>query len=65
GASGLALMLATSGSITAPALFSAFLHYGSGATGVEFREAFAVGAALCVGCAAVSAALPAPRRELG
>jgi len=65
GASGLALMLATSGSITAPALISAFLHYGSGATGVEFREAFAVGAALCVGCAAVSAALPAPRRELG
>ena len=65
GASGLALMLATSGSITAPALISAFLHYGRNATGIEFREAFAVGAALCACCAAVSAALPAPQREVG
>ena len=64
GASGLALMLATSGSITAPALISAFLRHGAAATPIEFREAFAVGAALCVACAAVSTALPAPRREL-
>jgi MFS family permease len=65
GASGLALMLATSGSITAPALISALLHYGNSTAEVEFREAFVVGATLCALCAAVSAALPPPRREVG
>ena len=61
GATGLALMLATSGSITAPAVISAFIHYGSAGPGPEFRDAFALGAAVCLGCAAVSAVLPPPR----
>jgi len=65
GASGLALMLATSGSITAPALISAFLHHGGADAGVEFRQAFGVGAVLCAACAAFSTALPAPQREAG
>ena len=61
-ASGLALMLATSGSITAPALISAFLHHGGADAGFEFRQAFGVGAVLCAVCAALSTALPAPQR---
>ncbi|HEY7993130.1 MAG: MFS transporter [Candidatus Eremiobacterales bacterium] len=65
GASGLALMLATSGSITAPALISAFIHHGGADAGVEFRQAFGVGAVLCAVCAALSTALPAPQREVG
>ena len=60
GATGLALMLATSGSITAPALISAFLHHGRAPVGTEFRAAFSVGAVMCLGCAALSAVLPAP-----
>lgn len=66
GASGLALMLATSGSITAPALISAFLHHGGASDAAfEFRQAFGVGAVLCAVCAALSAALPAPTRDVG
>lgn len=65
GATGLALMLATSGSISAPAVISAFLHDGGAPAPSEFRDAFALGAALCLGCAALSAVLPAPRSEPG
>jgi MFS family permease len=57
GATGLALMLATSGSITAPAVVSAFLHFGGGTAPVELRAAFAVGAALCGLCALAGLAL--------
>jgi MFS family permease len=63
GATGLALMLATSGSITAPGVISAFIHYGSAGPGSDFRVAFAFGAAVCLICAALSAALPASRRR--
>jgi len=40
GATGLALMLATSGSITAPAAVSAFLHFGRGDPPGDFRAAY-------------------------
>ena len=62
GASGLAIMLATSGSITAPAVISAFLHYGAGQPAVEMRAAFAVGAALCAACGLLALGLPKPAR---
>ena len=62
GATGLALMLATSGSITAPAAVSAFLHFGRGDPPSDFRAAFAAGALLCIACAALSAVLPASKR---
>jgi len=58
GGTGLALMLATSGSITAPALVSAFLHFGAGSASVELRAAFAVGAGFCAACALAASALP-------
>jgi len=58
GASGLAIMLATSGSITAPAVASAFLHHGSASAAVELRAVFAVGAGLCALCIALAAQLP-------
>ena len=58
GATGLALMLATSGSITAPALVSAFIHFGAGTAPLELRASFAVGAALCAVCALAALALP-------
>ncbi len=60
-ASGVAIMLATSGSITAPALVSAFVHYGSDGSAAGLRAAFAVGAALCAACVCIALAMPKPR----
>lgn len=58
GASGLAIMLATSGSITAPAVASAFLHHGRAGAAEELRAVFAVGAFLCAFCIALASQLP-------
>jgi MFS family permease len=57
-ASGLATMLATSGSITAPAAVSAFLHYGNGTVGGNMRTEFVLACAICGACAALAARLP-------
>jgi MFS family permease len=58
GASGLAIMLATSGSITAPALVSAFLRYGGTSAATELRAEFGAAAVLCGVCVALASALP-------
>lgn len=57
-ASGLATMLATSGSITAPVAVSAFLHYGTSSAGAGMRTEFVLGSALCAVSALTAASLP-------
>jgi MFS family permease len=58
GVTGVGTMLATSGSITAPAVVSAFLHFGRGSTASNLRAEFAVGTVICVICALLVPALP-------
>ena len=57
-ATGLATMLATSGSVTAPAVISAYLHYGTKGAAAEMRADFVLGAGLSALCVLLSAALP-------
>lgn len=57
-ATGVATMLATSGSITAPAAASAFLHYGTGDAAANLRGDFLLGAVLAGACALLAAFLP-------
>jgi MFS family permease len=57
-ATGLATMLATSGSITAPAAVSAFIHFSKGSAASAMQADFLVGAALCAACTALVGLLP-------
>jgi len=57
-ATGVASLCATSGSVTAPAAVSAFLHYRLGSDAANMRPEFLLGAALCALCAILVAALP-------
>jgi MFS family permease len=57
-ATGLATMLATSGSITAPAAVSAFLHFGSGQPAPEMQAEFLACACLGALCAAMVGLIP-------
>jgi len=60
-ATGVATMLGTSGSITAPAVIGAFLATaGAGGAATSMRLEFALCAALAAACALLAAALPTP-----
>jgi MFS family permease len=63
GVTGVGTMLATSGSITAPALVSAFLHFGQGSVPANLRAEFAVGAVVCALCTLLVPALPRGKAE--
>ncbi|MDQ2816657.1 MAG: MFS transporter [Candidatus Eremiobacteraeota bacterium] len=64
-ATGLMSMLATSGSVTAPAVVSAYLHYGTGGVARDFQSEFFLCALLALGCAAATTLLPQPTEQAG
>ncbi|MBC5825251.1 MAG: MFS transporter [Candidatus Eremiobacteraeota bacterium] len=63
-ATGLMTMFATSGSVTAPAVVSAFLHNGRGGVVADFRAEFILCAFLALLCAGLTGLLPRPVQQL-